>query len=118
MISRRLIRTDLNLLVVLQILLEEHNVTRAAERLSVSQPAMSRTLQRLRDTFEDELFTRTAHGLVPTPRAEELRRELPDLLESIEHVLGDADFSPDTYAGSFKLLMPPILCMQGIGRLD
>ena len=110
MISRRLIRTDLNLLVVLQILLEEHNVTRAAERLSVSQPAMSRTLQRLRDTFEDELFTRTAHGLVPTPRAEELRRELPDLLESIEHVLGDADFSPNTYAGSFKLLMPPILC--------
>ena len=110
MISRRLIRTDLNLLVVLQILLEEHNVTRAAERLSVSQPAMSRTLQRLRDTFEDELFTRTAHGLVPTPRAEELRRELPDLLENIEHVLGDSDFSPDTYAGSFKLLMPPILC--------
>ncbi|MEJ6538970.1 MAG: LysR family transcriptional regulator, partial [Halioglobus sp.] len=110
MISRRLIRTDLNLLVVLQVLLEEHNVTRAAERLSVSQPAMSRTLQRLRDTFEDELFTRTAHGLVPTPRAEELRRELPDLLENIEHVLGDSDFSPDTYAGSFKLLMPPILC--------
>ena len=110
MISRRLIRTDINLLVVLQILLEEHNVTRAAERLSVSQPAMSRTLQRLRDTFDDELFTRTAHGLVPTPRAEELRRELPNLLESIEHVLGDVDFSPDTYAGSFKLLMPPILC--------
>ena len=44
MISRRLIRTDLNLLVVLQVLLEEHNVTRAAERLSVSQPAMKRSV--------------------------------------------------------------------------
>lgn len=110
MISRRLIRTDLNLLVALQILLEERNVTRAAERLSVSQPALSKTLQKLRDSFEDELFTRTSHGLVPTPRAEELGVELPGLLETIEHVLGDAEFNPETYAGSFKLLMPPILC--------
>ena len=96
MISRKLIRTDLNLLVALQILLEERNVTRAAERLSVSQPALSKTLQKLRDSFEDQLFTRTSHGLVPTPRAEELGRELPGLLETIEQVLGDAEFSPDT----------------------
>lgn len=117
MISRRLIRTDLNLLVALQILLEERNVTRAAERLSVSQPALSKTLQKLRDSFDDELFTRTSHGLVPTPRAEELGVELPALLETIEQVLGDAEFSPDTYAGSFKLLMPPILCESLLPRL-
>lgn len=110
MISRRLIRTDLNLLVALQILLEERNVTRAAERLSVSQPALSKTLQKLRDSFDDELFTRTAHGLVPTPRAEELGAELPALLETVERVLGDAEFDPATYNGSFKLLLPPILC--------
>lgn len=110
MISRKLIRTDLNLLVALQILLEERNVTRAAERLSVSQPALSKTLQKLRDSFEDELFTRTAHGLVPTPRAEELGAQLPALLESVERVLGESDFDPLTYLGSFKLLLPPILC--------
>ena len=110
MISRKLIRTDLNLLVALQILLEERNVTRAAERLSVSQPALSKTLQKLRDAFEDELFTRTAHGLVPTPRAEELGAELPTLLETVERVLGDANFDPATYVGSFRLLLPPILC--------
>ena len=110
MISRKLIRTDLNLLVALQILLEERNVTRAAERLSVSQPALSKTLQKLRDSFEDELFTRTAHGLVPTPRAEELGKELPALLETVERVLGSTEFHPDTFAGSFKLLLPPILC--------
>lgn len=110
MISRKLIRTDLNLLVAMQILLEERNVTRAAERLSVSQPALSKTLQKLRDSFEDELFTRTAHGLVPTPRAEELGKALPGLLETVDQVLGSADFSPDTFAGSFKLLLPPILC--------
>ncbi len=109
MISRRLIRTDLNLLVALQILLEERNVTRAAERLSVSQPALSKTLQKLRESFDDELFTRTAHGLVPTPRAEVLGKELPALMESVERVLGSDDFTPETYNGSFKLLLPPIL---------
>jgi DNA-binding transcriptional LysR family regulator len=109
MISRKLIRTDLNLLVALQILLEERNVTRAAERLSVSQPALSKTLQKLRDAFEDELFTRTAHGLVPTPRAEVLARTLPSLLEDVEQVLGSEDFTPESYTGSFKLLLPPIL---------
>ncbi len=109
MISRKLIRTDLNLLVALQILLEERNVTRAAERLSVSQPALSKTLQKLRESFEDELFTRTAHGLVPTPRAEQLARELPALLESVEKVLGNEEFSPASYVGSFRLLLPPLL---------
>jgi len=109
MISRKLIRTDLNLLVALQILLEERNVTRAAERLSVSQPALSKTLQKLRDAFEDELFTRTAHGLVPTPRAEALARTLPSLLENVETVLGNEGFSPETFVGTFKLLLPPIL---------
>ena len=53
MISRKLIRTDLNLLVALQILLEERNVTRAAERLSVSQPALSKTLQKLRKNLAE-----------------------------------------------------------------
>lgn len=110
MISHKLIRTDLNLLVALQILLEERNVTRAAQRLSVSQPALSKTLQKLRDSFDDELFTRTAHGLVPTPRAEELGRELPTLLETVERVLGEPDFNPATYEGCFRLLLPPLLC--------
>ncbi len=109
MISRKLIRTDLNLLVALQILIEERNVTRAAERLSVSQPALSKTLQRLRESFEDELFTRTAHGLVPTPRAEALARCLPAVLENVEDLLGNEEFSPERYDGSFKLLLPPIL---------
>ncbi len=109
MVSRQLIRTDLNLLVALQILLEERNVTRAAERLSVSQPALSKTLQKLRDAFQDELFTRTARGLVPTPRAEALAEVLPLLLEDMEAVLGGETFSPETYVGTFKLLLSPVL---------
>ena len=56
---QRLTRLDLNLLVSLQALLEEKSVTRAAKRLYITQPAMSRVLQRLRDQLEDPLFTRT-----------------------------------------------------------
>ena len=99
MISRQLIRMDLNLLVVLQVLLEERNVTRAAERLSVSQPALSKTLQKLRESFDDELFTRTAHGLIPTPKAETLGASLPTALLTLGKLLEDDAFDPASYEG-------------------
>jgi DNA-binding transcriptional LysR family regulator len=108
MLSRQLLQIDLNLLVALQVLMEERNVTRAAERLSVSQPALSKTLQKLRDTFEDELFTRTAHGLIPTPRAEELAAGLPEALGLLDTLLEPSDFDPATYEGIFRLALPPL----------
>ncbi|MEP5765313.1 MAG: LysR family transcriptional regulator [Halieaceae bacterium] len=108
MLSRQLIQIDLNLLVALQVLLEERNVTRAAERLSVSQPALSKTLQKLRDTFDDELFTRTAHGLIPTPRAEELGAGLPEALTQLDALLQPDEFDPASYDGIFRLAMPPM----------
>jgi len=80
---QRLSRLDLNLLVSLQALLEEKSVTKAAERLFITQPAMSRVLQRLRDQLDDPLFTRTGNELVPTPRAKELEIRLPSLLDAI-----------------------------------
>ncbi len=108
MLSRQLLRIDLNLLVAFQILMEERSVTRTAERLSVSQPALSKTLQRLRETFEDELFTRTAHGLIPTPRAEELGAGLPEALGLLDDLLKPAEFNPATYQGMFRLALPPL----------
>ena len=69
--TRELSRIDLNLLISLQVLLEEQNVSRAAERLFITQPAMSKTLARLREVFDDALFTRSSHGMRPTPRAPE-----------------------------------------------
>jgi DNA-binding transcriptional LysR family regulator len=107
-ISRQLIRTDLNLLVALQVLLEERNVTRAAERLFVSQPALSKTLQKLREAFDDELFTRSAHGLIPTPRAEELGAGLPAALTQLDGLLDREAFDPASYEGTFRLVIPPI----------
>jgi DNA-binding transcriptional LysR family regulator len=108
MISRQLIRTDLNLLVALQVLLEERNVTRAAERLFVSQPALSKTLQKLREAFDDELFTRTAHGLIPTPRAEALGRALPNALIQLDQLLAEDQFEPATYEGHFHIAISPL----------
>ncbi len=108
MLSHQLLHMDLNLLVALQVLLEERNVTRAAERLSVSQPALSKTLQKLRESFDDELFTRTAHGLIPTPRAEQLGKGLPEALGLIDGLLEVEDFDPASYEGVFRLVMPPL----------
>ncbi len=62
-------RIDLNLLVYLDVLLRERNVTQAANQLSLSQPAMSNGLKRLRDLFGDPLLVRTSEGMAPTERA-------------------------------------------------
>jgi DNA-binding transcriptional LysR family regulator len=65
-------RIDLNLLVYLDVLLRERNVTQAANHLGLSQPAMSNGLRRLRDLFNDPLLVRTSDGMSPTARALEL----------------------------------------------
>jgi DNA-binding transcriptional LysR family regulator len=112
-----LARVDLNLLVALQVLLEELNVTRAAERLHVSQPAMSKTLLRLRTVFEDALFTRSGRGLVPTPRAFELKQALPQLLEGIGGLLVRTEFDPATFMGHVRIVAPEFMAVQVIPPL-
>ena len=91
---RRLARTDLNLLVAFQVLLEEQHVSRAAERLFITQSAMSKTLSRLRELFDDPLFTRSAHGMVPTPRAIELHGELEQLLQHMDYLVSYHEADP------------------------
>ena len=78
---------DLNLLAAFDALMSERNVTRAAARVRVSQPAMSAALSRLRKLFGDPLFLRSAQGLLPTPRARELADPLSQSLRQIEAVL-------------------------------
>jgi DNA-binding transcriptional LysR family regulator len=75
---------DLNLLVYLDVLLRMRNVTRAAESLGISQPAMSNALQRLRTLFSDPLLVRTRSGMSPTERAEQLRPQIREIVASIE----------------------------------
>jgi DNA-binding transcriptional LysR family regulator len=81
---------DLNLLVTLDVLLAEGNVARAAKRLRLSPSAMSRALARLRETTGDPLLVRAGRGLVPTPRALELRERVSQLVQDSEAVLRPA----------------------------
>jgi DNA-binding transcriptional LysR family regulator len=83
-------RPDLNLLVTLDILLSEGSVARAAQKLRLSSSAMSRALARLRRTMGDPLLVRAGRGLVPTPRALELRAEVSRLVQNAETVLRPA----------------------------
>lgn len=82
---------DLNLLITLDVLLAEGSVARAAQRLRLSPSAMSRTLARLRQTTGDPLLVRAGRGLVPTPRALELRGRTGQLVQDVEAVLRPAE---------------------------
>ncbi|MFD2167555.1 LysR family transcriptional regulator [Thalassotalea euphylliae] len=108
-IEQRLSRIDLNLLVSLSVLLRERNVSKAAEMLYLSQSAMSRTLQRLRDLFDDPLFHRTSRGITPTARALELELMLPKVLANLSSIIEPPDFHPETAERTFSISMPPII---------
>jgi DNA-binding transcriptional LysR family regulator len=87
---------DLNLLVVFDAIYHEGNVTRAAAKVGLSQPATSGALSRLRGHLGDELFLRSAEGLRPTPRAIELADRLPGILVELENALEPPTFDPAT----------------------
>lgn len=88
-------RYDLNLLPVFITLMEERSVTRAADRLGITQPALSNALARLREMMQDQLFIRERYGIQPTPMALELAPVIAAALAKIDEVvLGQQDFDP------------------------
>jgi DNA-binding transcriptional LysR family regulator len=112
---------DLSLqhLRVLDVLLRERSLTRAAKVLDVTQPALSKTLARLRRYFDDPMFVRVSHRMEPTPKALALARPVGDVLDQMralrgEHMVFDPRVSTRTFqfcvvdAGVIKLL-PPLL---------
>lgn len=96
-------KIDLNLLVALKMLLEERNVSRAADRLALTQPTVSGMLARLRVLFGDPLFIRTQHGMVPTPRAEALGPALDQLLKDATNLVEPDGFHPETAQMEFRI---------------
>ncbi|WP_370373613.1 LysR family transcriptional regulator [Catenulispora sp. GP43] len=96
-------RVDLNLLAPLAALLEERHVSHAAALAGMSQPAMSRALQRLRDTLGDELLVRTPQGYRLTPRAERVQRQLRAVLPRLESLFAPEEFDPAEAAESFRV---------------
>jgi DNA-binding transcriptional LysR family regulator len=101
---------DLNLLVALDALLRELHVTRAANRIGLSQPAMSNALARLRHIFKDELLVRTPMGMQATPRALELMEPMHQVIRQITRVFeSDAGFDPRQSVRTFTVRLSDLL---------
>jgi DNA-binding transcriptional LysR family regulator len=99
-------KLDLRLLECLDALITERNVTRAASRTHLSQPAMSSALKRLRDIFRDPLLTRTQRGMVPTPRGIELAQSAQAILQGVNAMAsGTLSFEPVTSQRTFRIAM-------------
>ena len=102
-------RIDLNLLVALDALARERSVTKAAKRTGVTQSAMSHTLRRLRELFDDPLLVRGRGGMVLTPRAEALAVPLRSGLVSLARTLAEpAAFEPEHASRTFRIVSPDL----------
>ena len=98
-------KTDLNLLVYLNVLLEERSVSRAADKLAITQPAMSNALKRLRELFDDPILVRTAEGMTPTDKAEKLKPDIIELLSLAGQITQpDRDFSIKHSETTFRIM--------------
>lgn len=95
---------DFNLLVTLETLLAERNVTHAARRLNMSQPALSARLARLRYIFDDPLLIPAQRGMVPTQKALELQPRLHEALDAVRQVVAtDSAFDPSRAKGTIRI---------------
>ncbi len=98
-----ILKLDIKLLVAFVTIMEEGSVSRAAERLNVTQPALSKSLQRLRELFKDSLFTRQAYGLTPTARASELHDLIQPILSSLSELMSPNTLDLKNLDRRFKL---------------
>ncbi|ALS58860.1 LysR family transcriptional regulator [Pandoraea norimbergensis] len=109
---------DLNLLVVFQHLYNARRVSRVAEALGVTQPAVSNALARLRKLFNDELFIRTSRGMLPTPMATELAEPVAAALDALHGVFNrQVAFDPATSQKAFQIAMTDIGEVHFLPRL-
>ena len=109
---------DLNLLVALQVLLKERNVTRAARRLNISQPAMSAALARLRNYFQDDILVAQGKQMVPTAKARALAEPVRRMLGELDQLLTNgAMFDPGTSQRTFRLVASDYITTAVIGPL-
>lgn len=96
---------DLNLLLVLHTMLEESSVSRSARRLNVTSSAVSNALARLREALGDPLFVRSGRGVVPTPRALEMKDALATALGALDRVVAPDDLDPSVTERKFTLAL-------------
>lgn len=103
---------DLNLLKALDALLETESVSKAADLVNLSQPAMSRALNRLQHVIKDPLLVRSGRGMVLTPRGEALRAPVRDALAQVAFVFKPGGFDPSKSQDRFRLMAPDYLAQM------
>src|SRR5690348_316360 len=108
---------DLNLLVIFDAVMQERNVTRAAGRVGLSQPALSHALTRLRYMLKDDLFVRTPQGMIPTPRAEQLALPVRRALDDLQMSLDSHEFVPETAIRTFRIAVDNYAAMVLAGPI-
>jgi Bacterial regulatory helix-turn-helix protein, lysR family len=113
----KLRQVDLNLLVTFAAIAEEKGVTAAAARLLLSQPAVSRALQRARAMFQDDLLVRSPHGFELTLRGRKILQELEGLLPKMEHLVTASRFDPVREKSHFRISGPDNVCAVVLPRL-
>ena len=111
-------KLDLNLLVALEALLDECSVSRAAERINLSQAAMSNALTRLRDSLGDDLLVRVGRRMVMTDRARAIHPEVRDLLRQVEtRIMATPDFDPTTQEREVRCMMSDVMAKTFFAQL-
>jgi DNA-binding transcriptional LysR family regulator len=113
----KLRQVDLNLLVTFAAIAEEKSITAAASRLFLSQPAVSRALQRARAMFQDDLLVRSPHGFELTMRGRKILDELEGLLPRMENLVAPAVFDPTREKSHFRISGPDNVCTVVLPRL-
>ncbi|ADZ92660.1 LysR family transcriptional regulator [Marinomonas mediterranea] len=98
-----IMKLDIKLLVSFVTIMEEGSVSRAADRLNVTQPALSKSLQRLRTLFNDPLFTRQAYGLSPTSKAKELHDQIQPIINSLTELMKPSELNLKTLNRRFRV---------------
>ena len=113
----KLRQVDLNLLITFAAIAEEKSVTAAASRLLLSQPAVSRALQRARKMFQDDLLVRSPHGFELTLRGRKILEELEGLLPKMENLVTPSLFDPVREKSHFRISGPDNVCTVVLPRL-
>ena len=116
---------DLNLFVILNAIYTEGSLTKAAEVVGITQPAVSNALARLREKFDDELFVRTGSGMVPTQKTENIIKDIQNALQLMQKSVNEPDeFNPATSERTFRISLGDInegrilaTLMSKIGKL-
>ena len=111
-------RLDIKQLRILQLLLQERNLSRVANLMGLTQQAISEQLKKLRHTFDDEMFIRTSNGVIPTQIVENMEDKLNQILSDIDNLISPENFDPASLTGVLQICSSDYALVTVFGELD